>query len=60
MIMILRKSEGLVDVRPRNVKEESVVKSPRVMATGNSRFEGNKFPVLFWKNHENSRLELMY
>ena len=59
--MILRKSEGLVDVRPRNAKEESViVRSPPVMATGNSRFEGNKFPVLFWKNHENSRLELMY
>src|SRR6218665_689717 len=28
-------------------------------ATGNSRFEGEKFPVLFWKNPENSRLELM-
>ena len=28
-------------------------------ATGNSRFEGDKFPVLFWKNPENSHLELM-
>jgi len=27
-------------------------------ATGNSRFEGCKFRVLFWKNPENSRLEL--
>jgi len=26
-------------------------------ATGNSRLEGDKFPVLFWKNPENSRLE---
>jgi len=23
---------------------------------GNSRFEGDEFPVLFWKNPENSRL----
>jgi len=30
-----------------------------VRATGNSRFEGDKFPVLFWKNPENSRLELV-
>jgi len=28
-------------------------------AAGNSRFEGDKFPVLRWKNHENSRLELI-
>jgi len=28
-------------------------------ATGNSRFESDKFPVLVWKNPENSRLELM-
>jgi len=28
-------------------------------ATGNSSFEGDKFPVLFWKNPENSRLELI-
>jgi len=27
--------------------------------TGNSRFEGDKFPVPFWKNPENFRLELM-
>jgi len=27
-------------------------------ATENSRFEGDKFQVLFWKNPENSRLEL--
>jgi len=26
-------------------------------ASENSRFEGDKFPVLFWKNPENSRLE---
>ena len=30
-----------------------------VRDTGNSRFEGDKFQVLFWKNPENSRLELM-
>src|SRR6218665_4078142 len=30
-----------------------------IRATGNSRFEGDKFPVIFWKNPENSRLELM-
>jgi len=30
-----------------------------VKATGNSRFEGDKFPVFFWKIPENSRLELM-
>jgi len=28
-------------------------------ATGNSRFEADKFPVLFWKNPENSRLEVI-
>ena len=28
-------------------------------ATGNSCFEGDRFPVLFWKNCKNSRLELM-
>jgi len=28
-------------------------------ATGNSCFEGDKIPVLFWKNSENSCLELM-
>ena len=26
-------------------------------ATENFRFEGEKFPVLFWKNPENSRLQ---
>ena len=25
---------------------------------GNSRFEGDEFPVLFWKNPENFRLQL--
>ena len=30
---------------------------PTSRITGNSRFEGDKFPVLFWKNPENSRLE---
>jgi len=28
-------------------------------ATGNSHFKGDKFLVLFWKNPENSHLELM-
>jgi len=31
---------------------------PSSRAAENSRFEGDKFPVLFWKNPENSRLEL--
>jgi len=35
------------------------VSSLRSRATGNSRFKVDKFPVLFWKNPENSRLELM-
>jgi len=26
--------------------------------TGNSRFEGDKFPVLFWKIPENSRFKI--
>ena len=30
-----------------------------IRATRNSSFEGDKFPVLFWKNPENSRFELM-
>jgi len=29
------------------------------LVIGNSRFEGDKFPVLFWKIPENCRLELM-
>jgi len=29
------------------------------MATGNYRFEGDKFPVLLWQNPDNSRLELI-
>src|SRR6218665_2464695 len=28
-------------------------------ATGNSRFKGDNFPVLYWKIPENSRLELI-
>ena len=42
-----------------NGKKMLAAKYHETRATGNSRFEGDKFPVLFLKNPENSRLELM-
>jgi len=40
-----------------NRSDFSRAKQPRV--PGNFCFECDKFPVLLWKNPENSRLELM-
>ena len=52
-------SELFSDVIFDFILESGYIRLPLTMATENSRFEGDKFPVLCWINPENSRSELM-
>jgi len=45
-----------VEQRATQVIGDDLVQACR--ATGISRFEGDKFPVVFWKNPENSRCKI--